>query len=117
MENKLDSFIENNNFYDMTSENNQDITSEEYEKYKKYLMIRKECPSCHFIQGLIFSGIGFFCFVRIHHFKSLMTRKDIFRLFSIGSPSIGFGIYKFSYVNYIIGVQKQLDDFNKILHE
>ena len=93
----------------------EEILNEEYEKYKNYLMIKKECPACHFIQGLIFSGIGFFCFARMHHFRSTFVRNDFLKLFLIATPSFGLGIYKFTYANYIFGVKSKMDQFNKFL--
>ncbi len=88
--------------------------NEEYEKYKKYLLLRNECPVCHFIQGMIFTGIGFFCFTRAFHFRSTYTKKDIFKMLSIGLPFSLLGIYKFTYVNYIIQMKKRMEELDQI---
>jgi len=95
----------------------EELLIEEYERYKNYLMIKKECPACHFIQGMIFSGIGFFCFIRMHHFRETFSRNDFLKLFAIAAPSLIFGIYKFSYANYIFGVKSKMDQLNKFLME
>ena len=118
-ERKLENFNEDemNNSYDSSNSNNVDgeLLKEEYEKYKNYLMIKKECPACHFIQGMIFTGIGFFCLVRMHHFRGTFTKRDFLKLFAIAAPSCAFGVYKFSYANYIFGVQSKIDQMNKFL--
>jgi hypothetical protein len=88
--------------------------NEEYEKYKKYLLLRNECPVCHFFQGMIFTGIGFFCFTRAFHFRLTYTKKDIVKMLSIGLPFSLLGIYKFTYVNYIIQMKKRMIELNQI---
>jgi len=94
-----------------------ELLNEEYEKYKNYLMVKKECPACHFIQGMIFTGIGFVCMVRMHHFRETFNKIDFLKLFAIAAPSSAFGVYKFSYANYIFGVQSKMDQLNKFLEQ
>ncbi len=94
-----------------------DLFKEEYEKYKNYLMIKKECPACHFIQGMIFTGVGFFCLVRMHHFRNTFSRTDFLKMFVIATPSSAFGIYKFSYANYIFGLKNKMDELNKFISQ
>lgn len=114
-ERSLESYDYDHDKFQNTNNLDNDSLKEEYEKYKNYLMVKKECPACHFIQGMIFTGIGFFCFVRMHHFRQTFSKSDFLKLFIIAAPSSSFGVYKFTYANYIFGVQSKIDQMNKFL--
>ena len=74
---------------------------DEYKAYRDSLIFYKECPACHYLQGMIFLGISFFSLVRLQFLWNSLKWKSVgaYFFFSIFSGSVGF--YKISYSYHI----------------
>jgi hypothetical protein len=63
-----------------TFESNLD---KEYMDYRKSLMFFHECAACHYAQGMIFFGIGFFAAIRMHFIWQELNWKQVIKYSAI----------------------------------
>lgn len=110
LENSNKYFTKNSDNNNLTNETQQksEISEEEYEEYRKSLIFYRECPACHYIQGTISLGIGFFTIVRLQFlWQSLKWRgkAGYFLIFAVFSA---FGFYKISYAYHIFVSQGKM---------
>jgi hypothetical protein len=88
--------------------NEEDHLQEQYVEYRKSLIYYKECPACHYVQGMVFLGIGFFTAIRLQFIWASLKWPGIFKyaLFSIIFSSIG--VYKITYAYHVFQSQGNL---------
>ncbi len=82
--------------------------AEEYRDYRNSLIFYKECAACHYAQGMVFLGLGFFTAIRMQFLWSTLKWRTIlgYSMLSIISSSIG--LYKFSYAYHIFQAQGKI---------
>ena len=91
-----------------------DFTQQDYEDYRKSLIFYRECPACHFIQGMIFLGAGFFTAVRMQFIWQSLNWKQISFLCPLSLFMSSLGVYKFTYAYHIFNLQGRVRKFKSI---
>lgn len=89
-------------------------SEDEYNDYKKTLMMKKECAACHYIHGLFFLGVGVFTFFRMNFIRQTLNYKQILLYSGVILISSAITLYKFSYAYHIYQIQtKWRETFKK----
>lgn len=77
----------------------------EYEAYRKSLSVFKECPACHYIQGLLLFGGSLFSASRMHFLWNSLRWKDVAKYITISAVTTLVGTYKVTYAYHIYKYQ------------
>jgi hypothetical protein len=102
----------------MNNENKRNLSHDkflerEYEVYRNSLILKKECPACHYIQGILLTGASLFLFTRMKFIWNTLNYKQI-STYSLGSLACGvIGFYKFTYAYHIFNVQTEMKNIKK----
>ena len=97
------------------NKNNNDFSNddEEYKNYRNSLIFYHECPACHYAQGMIFFGIGFFSAVRMQFIWSTLNLKQILLYSTISLGASSLGLYKFTYAYHVYTVQGKMKKYRE----
>ncbi len=90
-----------------------DPQEEEYEKYRNSLIFYRECAACHYVQGMVLLGLGFFSAVRLQFLWSSIKIKSVigYSLFTLIASTLG--VYKISYAYHVFQAQGEMIKHNK----
>jgi hypothetical protein len=89
----------------------------EYTDYRNSLMFFHECAACHYAQGMIFLGIGFFAAIRMHFIWQELNWKKVVKYSAIILSTTSFGLYKFSYAFHVFQAQGKMKKYNQLKEE
>ena len=84
---------------------------EEYTNYRKSLIFTHECPACHYAQGMILLGVGFFTALRMQFIWRSLNYKQIMQNSAITLIASSLGIYKFTYAFHVFQVQGKVKKY------
>jgi hypothetical protein len=88
-------------------EKNKSQPEDEYDKYLKSLVFKKECAACHYLQGTIFLGISLFTAFRTQFIYNTLTKGKILTFSGLSIATLLISFYKFSYSYHIYKNQTQ----------
>ena len=91
-----------------------ELSDLEYENYRKSLVFYRDCPACHYAQGMVFLGIGLFTAVRMQFLWSSLNRKQILGFGSLSLLMGSIGIYKFSYSLHVFNLQGKIRKYEQL---
>jgi hypothetical protein len=77
----------------------------EYDNYRKSLVFIKECPACHYIQGMIFAGISIFTAARMQFIWQSLKWRHILLYTGICLGSSLMATYKVTYAYHVYKIQ------------
>ncbi len=93
-----------------------DLSDQEYEDYRKSLIFYRECPACHYAQGMIFLGIGFFTAVRMQFIWQSLSMKQVTGYSTLSLIMSSLAVYKFTYAYHIFQLQGRIKKYETDAH-
>jgi hypothetical protein len=106
-----------NNKNEILNDYLKEKSEKELEDYRNSLIFTRECPACHYAQGIVFLGVGFFTAIRMQFIWQSLNWKQILGFSSLSIIASSLGVYKFSYAFHIFQLQgriKKIKDNEKI---
>lgn len=94
------------------NESELDPLNKEYEDYRKSLIFIRECPACHYAQGMVLLGVAFFSAVRMNFLWRSLNWKKTLGYSSLCAVFSAFGFYKISYAYHIFQIQGKVKKGN-----
>ena len=91
-----------------------DPLEEEYKQYRNSLKFYKECAACHYAQGMVFLGIGFFTAIRMQFVWNSLRRRDVLGYSVLSLIMSSLGLYKFSYAYHVFQAQEKMKKYKKL---
>ncbi len=83
-------------------------TEDEYTNYRKSLIFFHECAACHYAQGMLLFGVGFFTAIRMQFIWRELNWKQALRYSAVSLIASSMGMYKFSYAYHIFQAQGKI---------